>query len=101
MKSSMFVTIWRKHDLWRLRILAENKRDVADALNETCRSPSAEFLEKGVASFSGRGANTHLDQFMMGDRRIEFFHECGGQTGIAHRNDGLEPVSEPAQVLFL
>ena len=84
-----------------LQVLAEQQRDIADALNQCRGAVVAELSDDVVPRIPVADPYADLDEFVMVERRFVFGEHRVAQAGIADHDQRFELVTEAAQVLFL
>jgi len=89
------------NDFFFLGLGAPKHQQLADVLNRRC----IEFVRQGLEHLFAGGAvireNTHFDQAMGVERRIDFFFDVGRQAIAAHHDHGVQVVGFSAVILAL
>jgi len=72
-----------------------------DALYQFARRTLRQRRERGIARVAVGGPHTDLDQFVRGERTVEFGDDAVSEAGIAEHDERVQRVGETAQVFFL
>lgn len=74
---------------------------MADALNQQCTERVAGVLNHGVAIVAFFRHETHLDEFVRGERAIDFREHGIGKSVRAGLHDDIQVVREAAQIFTM
>jgi len=75
--------------------------DVPDALHEFARGARRQGRQRRVAGAAITDTRADLDQFVVGERPLEFRDDPVGETLIAEHDDRSQGMSEPPQMFLL
>lgn len=90
-----------QEDLRYQRTAAVEEADVADPLHDFAGGLPGQIIERHVARAAFPDAGGHLDQFVIDEGAIQFFHDVRGQAGISQHDEGVQRVPQTAQMFLL
>ena len=61
----------------------------------------AENLERSIPRAPVPDPGRHFDQFVIGERALQFLHHPWGQAGISQHDNGAQGVAQTAQIFLL
>jgi hypothetical protein len=81
-----------------VRIGAVKDYDVTNHLNGLGLQTTRELETNGVCANSTFTAELHLDEFMVGQRRVHLLYDSVRESSVADGDDGTEGVGVAAQI---
>lgn len=85
-----------QHDFLLLRIAAEDGCNMADTLHQLAFSALAKFSDHGVTTVTVDSTDPNLDQFMKGQRGIDFFTNVISQAIGPNHDHGFKSMAKGA-----